>query len=135
MSKDYRTTLTLNRIRAVLERLAAPPQAQVDYLVALGVAPSTDEFALELDDLLPSVQQLVREGYLSLEQATSVYAVDQRLAEMGERPDVWEIPALEGHPDWQDIRQLAATSMEALTNVTTGRGDEQRPSVTPSPSP
>ena len=55
----------VDELYQILERLASPPQAQIDYLRDLGVAPLADELALEFHDLHLLVPQLATQRVLT----------------------------------------------------------------------
>ena len=95
-------------LRAVLARLAAPAGEQVAYLEGLGVAPSADELALELADAVGLLPGVVEAGLLPRRQAERIRALDRKLAAMSGQPGLWSVTALEGHPDWAEVRRLAA---------------------------
>ena len=102
-------------LQIVLARLAAPAAEQRSYLEQLGVFPSIDELALEFDDVMALVPQLVGEGHLTDAQTETMHAIDQKLSEMSKNPLLWEIEALAKHPDWEEIRNIAiAASEDAL---------------------
>ncbi|GLY52453.1 hypothetical protein [Lentzea sp. NBRC 102530] len=91
-----------------VRRLALPAQAQREYLESIGTAPSADELALEFDDV---------KHYL-LRQAPEAVAVAERvdalLDEMSGPGPVWHVDALEGSPQWAEVRALAAELLRLL---------------------
>ncbi len=99
-------------LQVVLARLAAPATEQRSYLEKLGVSPSLDELALEFDDVMALVPQLLKEGHLTDAQVETMHAVDRKLSEMSNHPLLWEVKALAKHPDWEEIRNIAAAASE-----------------------
>jgi hypothetical protein len=100
----------------VLVRLASPSQAQIDYLQHLGVAPLADELALEFHDLYLLVPQLAAQRVLTHQQRKAVDAVSRKLDDMStcQDPRLWTEDALQSHPDWVEVRRLAAIAAKAL---------------------
>src|SRR5215831_2195645 len=100
----------------ILERLASPPQAQIDYLQHLGVAPLADELALEFHDLYLLVPQLAAQRVLTHQQHKAVDAVSRKLDDMStcQDPHLWTEDALQSHADWVEVRRLAAIAAKAL---------------------
>ncbi|MFN8526679.1 MAG: hypothetical protein U0821_26545 [Chloroflexota bacterium] len=94
---------------------------------ALDDEDSADELALQFDDVIGLVPQLVDQGMLSPEFATVAAAIDRRLDEMSHRSDksVWTIGALGGE-DWRIVRELARRAMALFPTDAaqpgTGRG-------------
>lgn len=86
----------------------------------LSVAPSADELALELDDLLYLVPQLVREGRLDEEGSEAIHALSRKRAGMSRTAiaDLWTEEALFAREEWLDVRRLAA---QALARTERGR--------------
>lgn len=111
------TSEALVMLRAALARLAAPPSEQLDYLRELGVSPCADELALELDDVVQLVPQLMQEGHLTQEGADAIYAVDRKLAEMSDHQELWSEAAVQAHPAWAEVRRLATASVHQLTGT------------------
>jgi hypothetical protein len=102
---------TLARLQGALERLAAPPDEQIEALDALGVAPSADELALEFDDVWPSAQRIVKSDALA-----SISMLDAFLESMSS-PDhehLWTFAALRGDPHWERARLLAQQALSTL---------------------
>jgi hypothetical protein len=102
---------TLVDLEQALTRLADSAADQVAYLAKLGVLPSVDELALEFDDSFVLVPQLVRQGHLTREQAAMMASVSAQLARMSAMPELWTEAALRSHPDWEEVRRLAALSL------------------------
>ena len=82
-----------------LKRLAAPSWEQRSYLASLGVLPLVDELALEFDDLVAFVPQLLEAGHLTPQQAEAIYAVDRKLTEKSRPDGPWDEADLRNHPD------------------------------------
>src|SRR5215831_6889744 len=89
----------------ILERLASPPQAQIDYLRDLGVAPLADELALEVHDLHLLVPHLAAQRVLTLEQGGAIDAVSPELAAVSGCEDtrVWMEDAVRRPSDWVEV--------------------------------
>jgi hypothetical protein len=106
----------------VLGRLASPSQAQIDYLQHLGVAPLADELALEFHDLYLLVPQLAAQRMLTRQQRKAVDAVSRKLDDMsaGQDTRLWMEDALWSHPDWVEVRQLAAIAAKAIRSSRRG---------------
>ena len=108
----------------VLVRLASPSQAQIDYLRHLGVAPLADELALEFHDLHLLVPQLAAQRVLTHQQSAAVDAVSRKLDAMsaGQDTSLWMEDALRSHPDWVEVRRLAAIAAKAIRGSRRRRG-------------
>jgi hypothetical protein len=106
----------------VLVRLASPAQAQIDYLQHLGVAPLADELALEFHDLYLLVPQLAAQRVLAHQQRKAVDAVSRKLDGMSTCQDtrLWMEDALRSHPDWVEVRRLAAIAAKAIRSSRRG---------------
>ena len=106
----------------ILGRLASPSQTQTDYLQHLGVAPLADELALEFHDLYILVPQLVAQRVLTHQQRKAVEAVSRKLDDMSacQEPSLWVEDALRSHPDWAEVRRLAAIAAKALRSSKRG---------------
>jgi hypothetical protein len=106
----------------VLGRLAAPAQAQIDYLQHLGVAPLADELALEFHDLYLLVPQLAAQRVLTHQQSKAIDAVSRKLDDMStcQDPRLWAEDALRSHLDWVEVRRLASIAAKALRSSRRG---------------
>ena len=106
----------------VLVRLASPSQAQIDYLQHLGVAPLADELALEFHDLYLLVPQLAAQRVLTHQQRKAVDAVSRKLDDMSTCQDtsLWTEGALQSHPDWVEVRRLAAIAAKVIRRAQVG---------------
>ena len=118
MTDELHTFIQL--IHSALEHLAWPAGEQIAYLVDLGTAPQLDELALELDDAVQVLPQLVEREWLTQEQAAMITAVNNKLFEMSgaENAALWDAGALSTSREWTDVRSLAQNALRAL------RGDE-----------
>ena len=105
----------LLELQNVLARLAAPASEQISYLQKLKVLPSIDELALEFDDTFVLVPQLIDERQLTQEQAETMYALDRKLSEMSNEQSLWTTTALREHPDWAEVRRLAAIGVHKMS--------------------
>lgn len=98
-------------LRAAVERLAASPERQLEWLGELGTLPSLDELALEFDDEFGRVRSTV-------DRASSIRALtalDGQLSLMSgpENAGLWWPEALDG-PEWSRVRELAASALSEL---------------------
>src|SRR5215510_7406162 len=112
----------VDELYQILERLALPPQAQIDYLNHLGVAPLADELALEFHDLHLLVPQLVAQRVLTPQQSEAIDAVSRQLDVMSACQDtsLWREDALRRHPDWVEVRRLAAMAAKVIRSAKVG---------------
>ncbi|MDQ6777512.1 MAG: hypothetical protein M3071_15150 [Actinomycetota bacterium] len=103
-------------LRRTVERLAASPADQRDYLQRLGTLPSLDELALELDDELQRARGLgTHRGSASLEE------LEAHLTAMSSpaNADLWRHEALD-REEWARVRALAAAVLRELDSETRG---------------
>jgi hypothetical protein len=93
---------------AALDRLAAPSEAQLDYLMHLGVSPVADELGLEFDDLFsPLKPELAnRPGW-----ARAVEALEEVDAALSGPDLAWTADAL-ANAEWAHIRLMALTASQ-----------------------
>jgi len=112
----------VDELYQILERLALPPQAQIDYLNHLRVAPLADELALEFHDLHLLVPQLVAQRVLTPQQREAIDAVSRQLDAMSACQDtsLWREDALRRHPDWAEVRRLAAIAAKVIRSARVG---------------
>ena len=112
----------VDELYQILARLASPPQAQIDYLRNLGVAPLADELALEFHDLHLLVPQLAAQGVLTHQQSEAIDAVNHKLDAMSACQDtsLWIEDALRRHPDWAEVRRLAAIAAQVIRGSRVG---------------
>jgi hypothetical protein len=115
---NSRDALVAQLVDAV-QRLAAPPGVQVRYLEELGVAPSADELALELDDVWRAAVPELTDP-----QRTAVERLDAALQELsgGDDETLWRVDALESDPHWDAVRRLARDALTMLLESTTPTG-------------
>lgn len=106
----------LRRLQETLGRLAASADEQSSYLVRLGTAPSTDELALELDDLDGPLQILLEGGVVTPHAFEAVRRVRELLQAMSEDPPegFWEVQSLASSFEWARIREQAAVALSCL---------------------
>lgn len=97
-------------LREILMRLASPSSSQRDYLHRLGSSPSTDELALELDDVWPAVRP-----FASADLRAACDALDAWFASFSgsEHEALWYIDALD-QPAWCKARELAVRALALL---------------------
>lgn len=98
----------LRSLISKLDRLAAPKDAQVQYLSELGVADLVDELALEFSDTYQPARHELHE--ISPEGAELCNALDQAL---GDKDLGWRFADL-GGPEWSEIRGQASAAAAAL---------------------
>ena len=112
----------VNELYQILERLASPPQAQIDYLRNLGVAPLADELALEFHDLHLLVPQLAAQRVLTHQQSEPIDGVSCELDAMSACQDtsLWMEDALRRHADWVEVRRLAANAAKVIRSAKVG---------------
>ena len=96
-----------------LGRLAAPAADQIAYLQRLGTAPSADELALELDDVVFLLPKLLDEGRITWQQADLTRTIERKLLAMSgeQRSHLWTVEALVTAEEWEDVRRLAAAAL------------------------
>lgn len=114
MTDEYVNQVLLD-LQSALAKLAAPATEQIAHLKKLELLPSVDELALEFDDLVGLVPQLVAQGCLTQEQAERLRGLDQILTEMSGSDDLWTENALREREIWQEVRRLAALSEHSIT--------------------
>ena len=112
----------VDELYQIVERLALPPQAQIDYLRNLGVAPLADELALEFHDLHLLVPQLAAQRVLTQQQSEAIDAVSRQLDAMSACQDtsLWMEDALRCHSDWVEVRRLAAMAAKVIRSAKVG---------------
>jgi hypothetical protein len=98
-------------LRAAVERLAASPERQLEWLRELGTLPSLDELALEFDDEFCRMRSTV-DRTSSMRALT---ALDEQLSLMGgpENAGLWRPGALDG-AEWSRVRELAVSALSEL---------------------
>jgi hypothetical protein len=105
------TARSHDALKTALKQLAMDAAEQEAYLSRLGVLPSTDELALELDDARLGIT-------LDDVEATSLLErLDAHLEKMSgeEHAGLWTVDALRTAPEWIEVRRLAAQVLRALT--------------------
>lgn len=102
--------MRMDRLRAILSKLAAEPHKQIQYLEELGVAPSADELGLEFDDVANTIQ------FLSSKAKLALGSLDDKLSEMSgkEHEELWTTQALLNTKEWREVRQLAQAALAVL---------------------
>jgi predicted Mrr-cat superfamily restriction endonuclease len=108
--------MTTGVLVSALRNLAASAEKQAAYLDELGVAPSCDELALDLEDALGKG--------LPPEVEAAVNQVNAQLDEMSgeENAALWHVDALKSAEEWEIVRRLAAEALDACAQ--TSGGDE-----------
>src|SRR5262249_17189597 len=112
----------VDELYQILERLALPPQAQIDYLRNLGVAPLADELALEFHDLHLLVPQLAAQRVLTHHQRAAIDAESRQRDAMSAREEtsLWLEDALRRYPDWVAVRGLGVIGGKVLDGSRVG---------------
>jgi hypothetical protein len=101
------------QLREMVELLAAPPDAQLHWLVTEGIA--VDELMLQFDDAVPAWFGRLREnGLLSDAEGDELQRLRGLLEEMAHH-HIWDDEALRGAPEWTDLRQAASKVLVLLT--------------------
>lgn len=115
-SQETRDKSAMRSLRESLERLAAAPDRQAEYLRQIGMASCADELALEFDDVELMIPGLVERGFLSADEATSLRTLGDALRAMsGEaNADLWTTTALHEANEWREVRDLAEACLFRL---------------------
>lgn len=95
-----------------LDRLAAEPTEQRDYLARLGTWPVLDELALEFDDVVDAYRASVTEDATS-----ALDELDRVLDSMSSDEDAWIGDALTADGRWTKVRALAREALRQLRPV------------------
>jgi hypothetical protein len=82
------------------------------------MADCADELALEFDDQVRSLEQLVERRVLTRLQANALILVEERLERMSgtKNRSLWGFQALETAPEWKEVRELATAAVAALSS-------------------
>jgi hypothetical protein len=112
------TDWALRALHDALIELAAPAKDQIAHLDSLGVLPSIDELALEFDDAVAYIPELVARGQLAPADADTISRIDQLLAQMSDQEELWTTAALQTHPSWEEVRKLARLSEQQIPSFT-----------------
>lgn len=92
-----------------------PASRQRQHLIRLGVAPSTDELALDFDAAFRAVDIVADAPGISAAALESLRTIDRLLDQAGNgEPDVWHVSGLEGSGTWDKVRRLAADAIREL---------------------
>jgi hypothetical protein len=97
------------RALEILQRLPAPPSEQASYLRGLGLFPSVDELALDLEDLIRERPDAVARLEVSADQEIGLKQLDGLLERMSE-PDkrgLWSFDSLADAAECDEVRRLA----------------------------
>lgn len=99
-----------------LRRLAAAPEAQVEYLRKLGVYPSADELGLELHELALLLREKVRANEISFTEKAAVENLDRELGRLSgdENSSLWTVDALASADKWRNVRAMASECLRVL---------------------
>ena len=90
-----------------VHRLAKPASQQAEYLKSIGTAPSTDELALEFDDLRHKCP--TEPAAVALTER-----IDALLEAMSGPGPLWHTDSLATAPEWAEVRALAADLLPLL---------------------
>ncbi len=92
-----------------LQVLAQPADKQVQYLEGLGVAPISDELALEFDDAFHLVRQLLNDGVIDAHTYLELVELDDFLRKLSgeEYKGMWTTQAVAVEQEWCTIRAHA----------------------------
>jgi hypothetical protein len=99
---------------AALERLSEPAPRQIQWLSERQLS-LADELALEFDDVMPTVAELVELGVVAQSAEAALHAVDDSLEQLSEDESKWDLNALTVDPEWAEVRHRAAEALRALT--------------------
>ena len=97
-----------------LERLSEPAPRQIEWLTDRSLK-LADELALDLDDVMPTVPQLIQLGVISPSAEPPLRAVDDSLEHLNADESKWDFAALACDPEWAEVRHRAAEALIALT--------------------
>jgi hypothetical protein len=94
--------------------LSEPAEVQVSYLERLGTAPSADELALELDDILPAVR-----ARLPPDAQSAVLHLHAQVKKLSGpvHHHLWTVDALRQAPEWLEIRRVAQLALGQLRTL------------------
>lgn len=111
MSTSFDAHGWMARLRAALQRLAAPAGDQVAYLEGLGTGGIADELALEFDDVFRPLEPELRDEDQAAQLLKNLQALDRALTadSLG-----WSFQDIHEHEDWKRIRMLAAEALLAM---------------------
>ena len=106
----------MKMLKEALTNLASPAEQQIEYLERIGTAPSADELALELDDIIGVIRVYARKGLLSASAMSAIDRLDERLAAMSgpQQAVLWTVDALRIAEEWAGVRLLAADALARL---------------------
>jgi len=103
-----------------LEVLARDSDGQVealktffDWIEEVDPDFNVDELALDFNDFVLLLPQVVAAGLISPAAARSVEAVDNQLDQMSgeENAELWTVTALRTSPEWTKVRELARNAL------------------------
>jgi len=105
-------------VRAALGPLSFTAEAQIQYLIDHRV--DADELALQLNDVIPFLTELVQQGNAPKVAADLIRAIDARFSAMSgsEHADKWTEEALIEAVEWAEIRTLARSALQAIADAT-----------------
>lgn len=103
-------------VRTALAHLSLPADEQIRYLVDQRVG--ADELALELNDVVDLLSELVQRGYVSRAAADLITAIDARFDAMSgsEHAHRWTDQALAQSAEWEEIRSLARAAVREMAD-------------------
>ena len=97
-----------------LERLSEPAPRQIEWLTDRSLK-LADELALDLDDVMPALPQLIQLGVISPSAEPPLQAVDHLLEQLDAVESKWDFNALACDAEWAEVRHRAAEALLALT--------------------
>ena len=112
-TEEHAPANQLQRLRAALERLAAPAADQRYWLTEHHGAQFADQLAADFDAALELVH-LGGPAPIPPAAASKLQLLEAQLALMSTLEDVWDISALATDAQWRRVRALASESLHAL---------------------
>ncbi len=105
----------LPNLKEAVSLLAADAATQLAHLEGIGGAP-VDELALEFDDAMHLLAELMDSGLVGPRAATALRVLESQILAMSELedPDLWHGEFLASRGEWQQVRVLAASALELL---------------------
>jgi hypothetical protein len=95
--------------------LAAEAEVQIQSLPSFVHIP--DELALTFGDCFLTVKSKPKDVGLDDATTEKMYQIDELLAEMSSRTDLWTLDSLRNSPEWQRVRQEAQSCLLMLNEA------------------
>ena len=120
MTQRMSSECVKSQIERSLELLASSAADQLKFLQGEGTAPSADELALTLDDLIVMLPTAVRDGVISGRQAAAIQQVSDFTGSFSgpQNAPLWHVHQLSSASQWDEVRRLARAALQML------RGDK-----------